>query len=92
MRQSQMLACSLVLGLLGGAVAAARQGDEKKEIPAGFAPFEHMVGVWKGAAVPSANRLRGWPEKHVWVWEYVKEVPSGMAIAIEGGKVFSKAL
>src|SRR5207249_8187015 len=57
-----------------------------------FAPFEHMIGGWKGAAVPAANRVKGWPERHMWAWKFVKGVPIGMTISVEGGKVFAQAL
>jgi YHS domain-containing protein len=89
MRCGAMLAGILGLAVLGGTWAVARPGDE---IPAPFAPFEHMVGGWKGAAVPAANRLRGWPETHMWAWKFAKGVPVGMNLSIEGGKVFTKGL
>jgi YHS domain-containing protein len=91
MRRGEMLAWSLAVSLLVGAWAVARP-DEEKEIPAPFAPFEHMVGGWKGAAVPAANRIRGWPERHLWAWKFAKGVPIGMNITIEGGKILSQAL
>jgi YHS domain-containing protein len=91
MRRGEMVAWSLGVALLGGALAVARP-DEEKEIPAPFAPFEHMVGGWKGAAVPAANRIRGWPERHQWAWKFAKGVPIGMNITIEGGKIFTQAL
>jgi YHS domain-containing protein len=49
-----------------------------------------MVGAWKGQAVPAANRLKGWPEKHSWAWKFAKGTPVGMTLAVEGGKVFTR--
>ena len=69
-------------------LSAAGSADE--EVPAPFARFESMVGGWKGTAQPTANRLKGWPEKHSWAWKFARGVPVGMTIAVEGGKVFTR--
>src|SRR5215213_9421668 len=89
MRRGVTRAWAVGLALLGGTWDVARP-DEETEIPAQFAPFEHMVGGWKGAAVPAANRLKGWPEQHMWAWKFAKGVPIGMTLSIEGGKVLTQ--
>jgi hypothetical protein len=60
------------------------------EIPAAFAPFEHMIGAWKGQAIPTANRIRGWPERHVWAWAFEKGTPVGMSLELTGSKILAK--
>jgi YHS domain-containing protein len=80
------------LSLLASAAAAAgADADAEGQIPAPFVPFEHMIGSWKGQGIPAANRLRGWPEKHLWAWKFAKGVPVGMSLTLEGNKTLSKA-
>lgn len=74
-----------ILGLVLGGVATAADSEER-EVPAALAPFEYLIGSWKGAGVPTANRVRGWNETHQWAWKFVKGVPVGMTIALEGDK------
>lgn len=81
----------LVAGLLVGTALIAAD-PEDGEIPAAFAPFEYMVGSWKGTGVPTANRVRGWPEKHMWAWKFVKGKPVGMTVSLEGDKILTKGL
>jgi YHS domain-containing protein len=81
--------CALVtLAALVTATALAAPDDE---VPAPYARFEGMVGGWKGTAQPAANRFKGWQESHSWAWKFAKGEPVGMTVAIEGGKVFTKA-
>ena len=61
------------------------------EVPEAFAPFEHMVGGWKGTASPVVNRVKGWQETHGWAWKFEKGVPIGMSLTFEGDKVLAKA-
>jgi YHS domain-containing protein len=61
------------------------------ETPAPLARFEGLVGGWKGTATPTVNRLKGWQESHSWAWKFAKGEPVGVTIAIEGGKIFTKA-
>jgi YHS domain-containing protein len=68
---------------------AADESAEAREIPAAFAPFEYLVGKWKGQGVPkdnSAQQFRGWDEKHAWAWIFDHGKPSGLSFTIEGGK------
>jgi YHS domain-containing protein len=63
-----------------------------RDIPAAFAPFEYLVGRWKGQGVPRDNpaqRFRGWTERHAWAWTFTKGKPAGLSVAIEGGKVLA---
>jgi len=85
----RFMACGLA-ALLTLAISDSATVGAVDEIPAPFAPFEAMVGGWKGTGVPSANRLKGWSESHSWAWKFVKGVPVGMTLSIEGGKVFTK--
>src|SRR5262245_26196438 len=80
------------LSLLASATASAgADADAEGQIPAPFVPFEHMIGSWKGQGIPAVNRLRGWPEKHLWAWKFAKGIPVGMSLTLEGNKTLSKA-
>lgn len=72
------------------AFSAIAQDDETAAVPESLRPFEHLIGSWKGQAVPTANRLKGWPEKHMWAWKFEKGEPVGLTVEFEGGKVLSK--
>lgn len=76
--------------LLGGAAVAVAADSEEREVPESLAPFEYLIGSWKGTGVPTANRVKGWEEKHQWAWKFVKGVPVGMTVAFEGGKTLAK--
>ncbi len=60
------------------------------EVPAAFAPFEHMVGGWKGTAAPTANRVKGWAESHGWAWKFASGKPVGMTVTFEGDKTLAR--
>ena len=74
----------VALGLLGGFAAPV------DEIPAPFAPFEHMVGAWKGTATPVANRVKGWSEAHSWAWKFAQGKPVAMTVEWQGDKTLTK--
>ena len=84
-----ILAVGLGLGLV--AAGADDPPSTGREIPKAFAPFEYLVGSWKGTGVPTANRVRGWPETHAWAWTFEKGVPVGMAVTMEGDKLLARA-
>ena len=63
-----------------------------REIPEPFAPIEYLVGRWKGAGVPAANKTRGWEETHAWAWKFEKGKPVGLSLTITGGKALAKGL
>jgi YHS domain-containing protein len=80
-----------LLGTLISGAAAVAAADEGRAIPEPLVPFEHMIGSWKGHGIPTANRLKGWPETHRWAWKFARGVPVGMSVAFEGNKTFTKA-
>ena len=50
-----------------------------------------MIGSWKGQGIPTANRLKGWPEKHMWAWKFAKGVPGrDVADVLEGDKTLGQ--
>jgi YHS domain-containing protein len=84
----------ILAGLLGamlGGAAAVAAGPDGREIPEPFLPFEHLIGSWKGQGIPTANRLKGWPEKHMWAWKFARGVPVGMSLVLEGDKALARA-
>lgn len=89
MKHAVFLAVGVVVVV--GARASADEAPNR-EIPEPFARFEHMVGSWKGTAVPAANRLKGWPETHLWAWKFAKGIPIGMTIEWKGDKTLTRAL
>ncbi len=82
-------AAVLALGLPSARPAVA--DEPSSEIPAAFAPFEHLIGAWKGAGIPTANRIEGWPEKHAWAWVFSKGQPVGLSVTMTGDKTLAKA-
>jgi len=77
-----------------GFVAQAARGEESglRDIPQAFAPFEYLVGRWKGQGRPknkSAQQFRGWSETHAWAWVFEKGKPVGLTVTIEGGKILA---
>src|SRR4051794_11763475 len=72
----------------GGAAPAA--DSPALEIPEPFARFEHMIGSWKGTAVPAVNRLKGWPETHRWAWKFARGKPVGMSLELDGDRTLSE--
>ncbi len=83
----RVIATFLILSTLGLA-AIAGPADE---VPAPFRPFEHMIGGWKGSAVPASNPRKGWAESHGWAWKFEKGKPVGLSVTFEGGKTLTKA-
>ncbi len=83
------IATVMVGAMLGGPLADADESGGS-EVPAAFAPFEQMVGGWKGTGIPMANRLKGWPETHQWAWKFAGGNPVAMTVTTEGGKVLKQ--
>ena len=88
-----LLASLLALVTTWGPGATAR-GDEAamRDIPADFAPFEYLIGRWKGQGIPKDNptkQFRGWTETHSWAWIFAQGKPAGLAVTIEGGKLLA---
>jgi hypothetical protein len=95
---SRSIACRTTRTWLAAALCAGAgllgpvrgQGNPGREIPAAFAPFEYLVGRWNGQAMPKdpkAQQFRGWSESHSWAWVFTRGQPTGLSVAIEGGKV-----
>lgn len=80
-----------VVGLVLGGAWAVAADSPTREIPTPFVPFEHMIGSWKGTAVPTLNRLKGWSETHMWAWKFAKGQPVGMTLEFNGDKSVAKA-
>lgn len=83
-------AAGLLASLLAAGAVALAQDDKGREIPAPFAPFEYLIGSWKGTGYPTANRVRGWNETHAWAWKFEKGKPVGLSVTIDGGKTLTK--
>ena len=79
--------------VLGVRLLAVARADEPvgRDIPPAFASLEYLVGNWKGQALPrdSAQSFRGWSESHTWAWIFAKGKPTGLTVAIKGGKVLA---
>ena len=71
--------------------ATARMKAEVDEAPKEFAPFVYWMGGWKGSGIPTANRLKGWPEKHNWAWKFKKGRPIALTLTLQGSKILAKA-
>ena len=83
------IATVMVGAVLWGPPAAAEE-SANSGVPAAFAPFEHMVGGWKGMGIPKDNPLKGWPETHQWAWKFAGGNPVAMTVTTEGGKVLKR--
>src|SRR4051812_25712967 len=82
----------LAIAALAGAIPShSLRADDSLEVPDAFAPFEYLIGRWNGNGVPTANRVRGWPESHSWAWRFEKGVPVGMSVTMKGDKLFAEA-
>jgi YHS domain-containing protein len=86
MRRVQSLAVLLSLGL-GAGLSGTFASPGLDDVPEAFAPFDYLIGGWKGAAVPQANRLKGWQETHRWAWKFAKGTPVGMSLTLENDKI-----
>lgn len=90
-----MLARCLMLGVaafaLVGVAAAFDDGASPDAPPPEFAPFEHLIGGWKGRAIQPKNPLKGTEEKQMWAWKFAKGKPVGMTLESGAGKFLAKA-
>ncbi|AGA28982.1 YHS domain-containing protein [Singulisphaera acidiphila] len=94
--RTMMKRLSFLIGAVGLVISGAwsltwAADSAAREIPAPFVPFEHMIGSWKGTAVPAVNRLKGWSETHMWAWKFAKGQPVGMTLELAGDKSLAKA-
>lgn len=83
---------SLLGVVLVSLLVAPGSAEPIDQVPAPFAPFEHMVGAWKGTASPVVNWVKGWPESHAWAWKFDQGKPIAMAVDWQGDKTLSKGL
>ena len=86
-------ALGMLVGLAGVVLAdepPSSSGD--REIPAPFAPFESMIGSWKGTGYYLANRIRGWQETHAWAWKFEKGAITGVSVELKGNKLVDKGI
>ncbi len=83
------LAASLTIGLAGGSGPDDPAVDDRGT-PAAFATIEGLVGAWKGTAVPTANRLKGWPERHVWSWKFRDGRPVAFEFEAADGRLLTR--
>jgi len=89
MRRGLLL--SVIAGsILGTGLRGSAADSASSEVPASFQPFEHMIGSWKGTAVPAKNRLKGWRETHRWAWKFAKGHPVGMSLELTGNPALAK--
>jgi YHS domain-containing protein len=81
---------ALVLFVRIGPAAGADE-PAGRDIPPTLAPLVYLVGQWNGTATPkdSAQSFRGWQETHTWAWIFIKGKPTGLSVAIQGGKVLA---
>jgi YHS domain-containing protein len=80
-----------LVAVAGGIPTPSVRADDSLDVPEAFAPFEYLIGKWNGNGVPTANRVRGWPETHSWAWRFEKGVPIGMSVTMKGDKLFTEA-
>lgn len=81
---TRLLACGLLL------LAATGHGHaQTTDLPEHLAPFEQLIGAWKGQGIPAANKIRGWPERHEWAWAFEKGEPVALAVKLTGNKLFA---
>ncbi|MDR3621474.1 MAG: hypothetical protein P4L85_19140 [Paludisphaera borealis] len=80
--------------VLFGITTVRGDGAAGREIPPPFAPFEYLVGSWKGQGVSRddpSQRFRGWPETHAWAWTFSGGKPIAMSVTFQGSKLLKAA-
>ncbi len=96
MRRISGISLAAIVILSAGPVSAGSARPESpdgRELAPAMAPFEYLIGRWKGQAVSkdNASRLfRGWTETHAWAWVFSAGKPVGMSITIEDGRFLRK--
>ena len=81
---------TILAGVMLSAIAGTCAAADGPEVPPPFAPFEYLIGSWKGSGVPTANRIKGWPETHAWAWKFEKGSPVGLTVTMSGDKLLTK--
>jgi YHS domain-containing protein len=90
-RRAWLRGLAAILGLLPVLGRAEDDATRSGSIPRAFAPFEHLIGAWKGQGIPQANRVKGWNERHLWAWKFQNGEPIGLTIELQGGRTLAKA-
>jgi YHS domain-containing protein len=93
--RATILVATLGTLLIGSPASLAMRGadPDSRDLPPALAPFEFLIGRWKGQGVPRDNpsqRFRGWTETHTWAWVFAGGKPVGLTVSIQGGKVFGQ--
>jgi YHS domain-containing protein len=87
---------ALVAGLPAGSNSKGQEtGGQERELPPALAPFEFLIGRWKGQGVPRDNpaqRFRGWTETHTWAWVFAGGRPVALTVSIPGGRVLGEGM
>src|SRR5262245_32088688 len=86
-RRAWVIVVALALPIVPASAADESPG---REIPAPRAPLRHLLGGWKRVGIPTANKVKGWPERHLWAWKFSGGQPVGMTVTIEGGTILDK--
>jgi hypothetical protein len=83
----------VILVVLSGWVVALAADDpaDSSQIPQALRRFEPLIGEWKGTTIPTANRLKGWRENHVWAWRFKAGHPVGVSVTFNQNKVLTAA-
>lgn len=87
MRRTLPIAAAL---LMAGALPATGSAAGELKVPEAFAPFEYLIGGWKGTEVPTANRLKGGEVGHSWAWKFQKGKVEGLSATFTGSKLLAK--
>jgi YHS domain-containing protein len=86
----RVMACvGIAAGML--AMTVRVRAEDEGTIPESLAPFEYLIGGWKGTGIEKAKPLKGWPERHQWAWKFAKGVPVGLSVSFEGDKFVTQA-
>ena len=88
--------CAMLAALLGSGVSNQATDEEttavepaEEAVPSPLEPFAHLVGPWKGRAIPADDPIRGWPETHEWAWAFEDGSPVAMDLTFKGSKVIA---
>jgi YHS domain-containing protein len=88
------MCATLVTGLPADSRSKGQEaGGEERNLPPALAPFEFLIGSWKGQGVPRDNpaqRFRGWTETHTWAWVFAGSKPVALSVSIPSGRVLGQ--
>jgi YHS domain-containing protein len=87
MRRFPPIAAAL---MMVGVSSASGSSARELKVPEAFAPFEYLIGGWKGTEVPTADRLKGGEVEHAWAWKFNKGKVEGLSATFTGSKLLAK--